>query len=231
MTGLSHASGDFVFLIDIDLEEEPELLSQFWNELQNNDNLDVVYGVQESRKGGWFEKYTGGIFWKIFNSLAHVNISENPLTVRLMSKNYIRNLVSFKEKELFLAGIFELVGFKQKSIEVKKDSKKSTTYNLTQKIKLLNNAIVSFSSFPLYLSFYMGSIISIFSFSYGIFLIISKLLLNNVTSGWTSVMVSIWFLSGVLLLTIGILGLYLSKIFSEVKNRPIIVKKAWQNNE
>ena len=228
MTGLSHAQGDFVFLIDSDLEEEPELLGQFWNELQDSNDLDVVYGVQESRKGNWFEKYTGGWFWKVFNKLAHVTISKNPLTVRLMNKNYVNNLVTFEEKELFLAGIFELVGFNQKPLKVKKDSKKSTTYGIAQKIKLLNNAIVSFSSFPLYLSFYLGLIISSFSFIYGVYLVTNKVFFNVVSSGWTSVMVSIWFFSGVILLTIGILGLYISKIFNEVKQRPIIIKKVYE---
>ena len=228
MTGLSHAHGEFVFLIDSDLEEEPELLSKFWNELQSDNTLDVVYGVQTIRKGSWFEKLSGSIFWKIFNKLSHISIAENSLTIRLMRKNYVINLNQFKEKELFLAGIFELVGFNQKKIEVSKKSKNSTTYDLRQKIKLLNNAIVSFSSFPLFLSFYIGLIISIFSFGYGVFLIFNKLTLGNITSGWTSVMVSIWFLSGVLLLSIGIIGLYLSKIFAEVKNRPIITKKIWK---
>jgi len=228
MTGLSHAQGEFVFLLDVDLEEEPELLGQFWEELQKSDDVDVVYGVQDNRKGGWFEKISGELFWKIFNKLAHIAIIENPLTIRLMKQNYVKNLVSFEEKELFLAGVFELVGFNQTFKVIKKSSKASTTYNVKQRIKLLNNAIVSFSSFPLYISFYLGLIISIFSFTYGGYLIVNKLFFNAITSGWTSVMVSIWFLSGVLLVTVGILGLYISKIFNEVKNRPIITKKVYE---
>jgi len=230
MTGLSHAKGGFVFLIDSDLEEEPELLAQFWEELQKGKDLDVLYGVQESRKGGWFEKWSGGLFWRVFNKLAHIKISENPLTVRLMNKNYVTNLIRFKEKELFLAGIFELVGFEQKAFPISKSSKNSTTYNIIQKIKLLNNAVVSFSSFPLYLSFYLGVTISSFSLIYGIYLVVNKLFFGMVSSGWTSLMVSIWFLCGVLFLTIGILGLYISKIFQEVKNRPIIEKKIYRKN-
>lgn len=231
MTGLSHAKGEFVFLIDSDLEEEPELLVRFWEKLHKDKEADVVYGVQESRKGGWFEKFSGGLFWKFFNKLSHVKIAENPLTVRIMKKEYVKNLVSFKEKELFLAGVFELVGFKQKTFPIDKQSKQFSTYNLLQKIKLLNNAVVSFSSFPLYLSFYVGTLISSFSFLYGIYLVINKLFFNSITSGWTSLMISIWFLSGVLLLSIGILGLYISKIFTEVKNRPIIEKRIYGDHD
>jgi putative glycosyltransferase len=232
MTGLLHTNGEYVFLIDSDLEEEPELLGKLWDELHKEKDLDVVYGVQERRKGRWFEKFTGSLFWKLFNKLAHVEIAENPLTVRLMKKKYVISLLKFKEKELFLAGVFQLVGFKQKPFSINKKIKDSTTYNFLQKMKLLNNAIVSFSSFPLYLSFYLGTTISIFSFLYGLYLIVNRLFYNTVTSGWTSLMVSIWFLSGVLLLTIGILGLYISKIFQEVKNRPIVEKKFYgKNNE
>lgn len=228
MTGLSHAKGDFVFLIDSDLEEEPELLSKFWEEIEGSDDLDVIYGVQQNRKGKLFEKFSGGLFWRIFNSLSDIEISENPLTARLMKNIYVTNLVRFNEKELFLAGVFKLVGFNQSELPIKKKSKVSTTYSLFQKFKLLNNAIVSFSSFPLHLSFYLGAIISMVSFIYGIYLVFNKLFFNNIASGWTSLMVSIWFLSGVLLLSVGILGLYISKIFSEVKNRPIIEKNIYE---
>ena len=231
MTGLAQAKGEYVFLIDSDLEEEPELLGRFWQELHQDKNVDVVYGVQERRKGGWFERVSGGYFWSIFNKLSHVKISQNPLTVRLMKLAYVNSLIEFKEKELFLAGVFELVGYKQTVLPINKKSKEETSYSVLQKVKLLNNAIVSFSSFPLYISFYFGLSISSFSFSYGIYLILNKLLYKTTTSGWTSVMVSIWFLSGVLLLGLGVLGLYISKIFQEVKNRPVTIKKAWKNYE
>ena len=100
MTGLSHAKGEFVFLIDSDLEEEPELLGKFWEELHKEKELDVVFGVQESRKGGWFEKWSGEMFYKVFNYFSGVKIPKNFLTVRLMKQNYVKNLTSFQEKEI-----------------------------------------------------------------------------------------------------------------------------------
>ena len=227
MTGLSHAKGEFIFLIDSDLEEDPELLGKFWEELHKEKDIDVVFGVQESRKGRWFEKATGSLFWKVFNKLSDIRISENPLTIRIMNKKFIENLIKFKERELFLAGIFELVGFNQRSIIVYKKSKQCTTYSLFHKLKLLNNAVVSFSSFPLYLSFYIGLLVVSFSFVYALYLVLNKILFNLATSGWTSLMVSIWFLNGVLLISIGILGLYVSKIFQEIKNRPIVEKNVY----
>lgn len=83
MTGLSYAKGDFVFLIDSDLEEEPELLGKFWKELQSEEDLDVVYGVQEARKGNWFEQWSGDLFYKAFNTISHVNVPKNLITCRL----------------------------------------------------------------------------------------------------------------------------------------------------
>jgi putative glycosyltransferase len=77
MTGLSHAQGDFVFLIDVDLEEEPELLGKFWQELQNGADLDLIFGVQERRKGGWFERVSGYLYFKLLNHLSNVKIPEN----------------------------------------------------------------------------------------------------------------------------------------------------------
>ncbi len=225
MTGLSFAKGDYIFLIDSDLEEEPELLGKFWAEMQKDDTIDVVYGVQEKRKGGWFEKVSGTYFWKIFNLLSSTKIQNNPLTIRLMKKNYVRALISFKEKELFLAGIFELVGFNQIPISIEKKIKGITSYNLIKKIRLLSNAIASFSAFPLLISFYLGLLVSLFSLFYGFYLIFNKLFFNAIILGWTSLMVSIWFLSGLLLLSIGITGLYISKIYSELKNRPVIIKR------
>ena len=230
MSGLEQAEGELVFLIDSDLEEEPEILKDFLEELLSDDSVDVVYGVQKSRKGKWFERASGNVFWKIFNILSHIKISENPLTVRLMKKQYVDSLIQFKEKELFLAGVFKLVGFNQKSLEIVKLSSDMSNYSLIKKLQLLNNAIISFSAYPLLISFYVGLLISTFSFFYGIILIINKLMFNSITSGWTSMMVSIWFLSGVLLLSIGIIGMYLSKIYSEIKNRPVITKRVYKGD-
>ena len=89
MTGLSYAQGDFVFLIDSDLEEEPELLGKFWAEMQKDDTVDVVYGVQKKRKGGWFERWSGEIYYKIVNKLGNMTIPKNIITARLMKKTML----------------------------------------------------------------------------------------------------------------------------------------------
>ena len=228
MTGLSHTKGNFVFLIDCDLEEKPELLEKFYDEFKNRDNVDVVYGVQEKRRGGIFEKISGGIFYQLFNLLSDVKITPNLLTIRLMNRNYVDNLTKHLEDKLFMAGIFEITGFNQVPIIVEKKSRDQTSYSIRRRISLLVNAITSFSDKPLKLIFYLGFLMIFFSGCYSIYLIAKKLI-YQIAIGWASVMVSIWLLSGVIIFSLGVIGIYLSRIFIETKNRPFtIIKKIYE---
>jgi len=229
MTGLSHAKGEFVFLIDSDLEEEPELLGKFWEELQNSEDLDVVYGVQESRKGGWFERISGDIFYNFFNKISHVNVPRNLITCRLTTQAYNQALVSHNEREIFLAGLWIISGFNQKKITVKKHSHSKTTYSFKHKLSVLFNSLTSFSNFPLKVIFYMGLFISSISFFYIFFIILRKLIFEVTLQGWTSLIVSVWFLGGLILVSIGTIGVYISKIFTETKQRPYtIIRKKYE---
>jgi putative glycosyltransferase len=223
MTGLSHTEGEFVFLIDVDLEEEPELLGKFWEKLQSSNNLDVVYGVQEKRKGGLFEKWSGDMFYTLFNAISGVNVPRNLITCRLATKKYNDALILHKEQELFLGGLLTITGFKQEHIVVKKLSHSKTTYDLRSKLSMMINSITSFSNYPLKIIFYSGMLISGISFMYILYILYQRVFLNINLEGWTSLIVSIWFLGGLVLLSIGIIGIYLSKIFIESKNRPYTI--------
>ena len=230
MTGLSHAQGKFVFLIDVDLEEKPEVLSTFWQELQNDKDLDVIYGVQENRKGGWFERWSGGWFWKVINFLSEVDIPANMTSLKLMKQTYVQELITYKEKEFFLGGISINCGFNQKALVVIKDSSSETTYTFRKKMALLINSITAFSNKPLVYIFNIGFIITFISFLFILKLIINKLFFDIAFEGWTSLIVSIWFFGGLIILVLGIIGIYLSKIFIETKNRPFtIVRKIYDN--
>lgn len=223
MTGLSHTQGDFVFLIDSDLEEEPELLGRFWKELQNSEEIDVIYGVQEKRKGGWFERWSGGLFYKIFNYFSEVKIPNNFLTVRLMTRNYVSNLIAFQEKEVVFSILTVLTGFKTKKVIVEKLSHSPTTYSILDKINLLFHIVTSSTAKPLWLAFNFGLLITLFSLIYIFYLIFHKFYFGIGIDGWTSVMVSITFFGGLIILFLGIIGIYLANIFIEVKNRPFTI--------
>lgn len=227
MTGLSHAKGELVFLIDSDLEEEPELLGHFHNEI--NQDIDVLYGVQYKRKGGWFEQISGQFFYRTLNYLTDLNIAENIVTARLMTKDYVNALIMHDEREIFIAGLWQITGFKQKSITIKKQSTSETTYTLRHKLSILENSIVSFSNKPLKLIFHTGLIISMLSFLYINMIVFQKLFMSIEIEGWSSLIASIWFLGGLIILFIGMLGIYLSKIYTESKRRPYsIIRKIYE---
>jgi putative glycosyltransferase len=225
MTGLAYAKGDIVFLIDSDLEERPELLETFWKEMMSSRDVDVVYGQQGTRRGNWFERTSGKVFYKIFNSLSTTRVPENVLTARLMKKNYVDALLRYKEQELFLAGVWAAAGFNQKSVRVEKMSHSPTTYSIARKTSILVNSVTSFTDKPLVYIFYLGSAISFVAFLLIGYLLFKRIFLG-VLAGWTSVIASIWLVGGIVVFSIGVLGVYIAKIFIEVKDRPYtIVKK------
>lgn len=227
MTGIQYADGELVFLLDSDLEEEPELLTLFYD-VFNKEKADVVYGIQKARKGGITERVTGAVFYSLFNALADVPIERNILMARLMSRQYIDELKKFSERELFLGGVFALVGFKQVPVSVTKLGKESTTYSTRRKLALLVNAITSSTKNLLIYVFYLGLLISFSSFVFTLYYLISSIFYKDYQSGWPSLILSIWFLSGLIILSVGILGIYLSKIFEESKQRPLtIIKKVY----
>ena len=232
MTGLSHANGNFIFLIDVDLEENPEYLSLFWETFNNDNTIDVVYGVQKSRKGNLPERIFGGLFWKLLNFLSDSSIPQNMMTSRLMTRKYIKSLLDYHEQELFLGGVMENCGFKQIPLYLQKQSTSKTTYTLRKKINLLVNSITSFSTKPLIYIFNLGIIITFLSSIYISKLIYNKLVYGITFEGWTSIVVSIWFFGGLIILLLGIIGIYISKIFIETKNRPYtIIKNKWSNKK
>lgn len=223
MTGLSHAQGERIFLVDCDLEEEPELLNQFWVKFENLKNVDVVYGVQIERKGFLFENITGAIFYKLFNFLSEYKIPANIITVRLMSKRYVENLTNHKESEILIGGLWSITGFNQVAFPVNKHHKGSSTYNLKKKFTILVNSITSFSSKPLICIFYSGFLVLFLSITYSLYLATRKLFFNLPVPGYTSIIISIWFLGGLIIFFLGVVGIYLSKMFIEIKNRPYTI--------
>lgn len=230
MTGLAHAKGERIFLIDIDLEEEPEWLLKF-NEQMDQERCDVVYGVQENRKGSAFERCTGIAFYKLFRKLTGINQPDNIVTARLMTRRYMQALLSHRERELNIGGLWIITGFKQVTQLVHKHSTSPTTYTLSKKLGHLVNAITSFSSLPLVYVFYSGLFIAISALLYIIYLFLRFFLIASPPSGYTSLIVSVWFFSGLIILFLGLQGIYLSKIFSEVKQRPYTIIRDIYRNE
>ena len=222
MTGLAQARGNLVFLIDSDLEEEPELLEEFYEALRAR-SVDVVFGVQNKRKGGFFERTSGALYFKVFNLLSTHPIPSNHITARLMTHEYVAALLQHQEREFVLSGLWVLTGYDQIPIMVTKHHQAGSSYNLIRKFSNLVNAITSFSSKPLILIFYLGLFILVISSVAACDLIIRKLFFGTLLAGWASVIVSIWLLGGTTIFCLGVIGIYLSKIFIEVKQRPYTI--------
>jgi putative glycosyltransferase len=221
MTGLEHSSGDVVFLIDVDLEEPPELLSNFFVKLREED-LDVVFGFQKTRKGKLVERLGGHAAWKFLNFFLPIKIPHSHSTVRLMTRDYVQALVSHKEQKTAIGGLWVITGFRQKGIEFDKGSRDGTTYSMSKRLIALLDSITSFSELPLYLIFYVGCAVIMGSMLMGAYLVIRRIN-GHLLEGWVSTMVSISFFGGLTVFSIGVVGLYVSRIFIETKGRPYTI--------
>lgn len=229
--GLSYASGDYIFLIDNDLETPPTVLIDYYNEIKNDETIDVVYGYQETRKGNFIEKKAGSIFWILINKLSDTKIPHNILTERLMTKQYVSELLRLQDANLFIGGMMYWIGFNQKGIAVKKGKREgASTYSLKRRAQLMLQAITSFSGKPLEWLFYFGLLISFCSIVFLIYLAFRKVIhQDEVQLGWTSIVAINILILGVISTFLGLIGIYIYKIFRQVQGRPnAIIKKTYE---
>jgi putative glycosyltransferase len=230
MSGLAHATGSKVFLLDGDLEELPEWLPKFW-QTKEITGADVVYGYQEvRRRGGWLDSELGTLGFVVLNKLTNLNLKPNLVTARLMSKEYVDSLLSFTERSLFVAGLWEAVGFNQVAVEVSKDRTSQSNYRFSWKLNHFIDAITSFSSKPLVWVGYFGLLAGLVSTGIVTTLVVLWWLREPVP-GWTSVLASVWLIGGMLLISFGIVARYLAIIFLEVKARPRAVVRSYGDGD
>ena len=227
--GLHESKGEYIFLIDSDLEEEPEWLSSFYNKLLET-GADVIYGQQKSRKGNYFEKISGHIYYFILNRILHFDHPPNMITARIMRRNYLNEVLKYEEREFVISGIWLHAGFRQLPFQIIKKSTSKSTYTFKKKISHLFNSATSFSESPLILIFLFGLFLFFVSTITSLFYGIKHLFFESLLDGFTSIVMSIWFLGGTIILIQGIIGLYLSKVFLEIKKRPIYVIKSIHSN-
>ncbi|MGB3655539.1 MAG: glycosyltransferase family 2 protein [Rivularia sp. (in: cyanobacteria)] len=220
--GIDFANGAAIIPIDADLQDPPELIGEMidkWHE-----GYDVVYGTRRSRQGdSWIKRFTANIFYKIIGRIGHVQIPPNTGDFRLLDRRAVEAVKRMPEKTRFMKGIFSWVGFKQTSIFYDRPNryKGTTKWNYWRLWNFAIDGITSFSLLPLKVWSYIGVIFSLTAFLYAGVLIIRTLLFGIDVPGYASLMVVILFLGGVQLLTLGIIGEYIGRIFEEVKNRPL----------
>ncbi|HGM5582793.1 TPA: glycosyltransferase family 2 protein [Pseudomonas putida] len=223
IAGLETARGERVLLMDCDLEEQPEWLSLFAETMQR-EQADVVFGVQEQRTASATSNFFGKTFWSLLNAMSKVQIPSNPMTCRLMTRRYVDALLSVQDRVLYLAGTFAWTGFKQVAVPLTKTSRLQTqasSYDLSRKLIQVADSFASFSAVPLTLLFIAGFFIWAGSILFALYIFVEKFLFpETILSGFTSIMISVWFLGGAMILGLGTVGLYVGKIFQEAKRRP-----------
>jgi putative glycosyltransferase len=222
MTGLSHARGDRIFLLDSDLEEEPEDLIRFHERFEQGD-CDVVYGVQEKRRGGFLQRLPGEIFFSLVQALSDQPLPRNSVSSRLMSREFVRALIRHRDREFMMLPLMQVTGFRQVPVAIRKLAIAPSTYSLRMRIEMAIKFLTTTSTRLLYLILYTG--ISLFALSA---LVITYFIVRYFgwgigVDGFTSQIVSIWFFGGLITLILGILGIYLANILAETKRRPYAV--------
>lgn len=226
--GFHAASGDAVVPMDVDLQDPPELLSDFLRKWE--EGYDVVLGVRRQRKSDTkFKRVTARLFYKIFNILCGKRLVPNVGDYRLMSRAALDALNSLPERVRFTKGLYAWVGFKQARVEYDRMSRVagSSKWNAWKLWNFALDGITSFSTLPLRIWSYLGMIIALFGFGYAVLLIMRKLLFGADVPGYTSIMVVMLLLGGLILISLGIIGEYLGRIFEEVKGRPLFVVRRY----
>jgi glycosyltransferase involved in cell wall biosynthesis len=224
--GLDASTGDAVVLIDADLQDPPKVIEQMlvkWEE-----GYDVVYGTRNSRDGeSAFKLASAKLFYRLLNSLSEVSIPLDTGDFRLMDRQVVDQLIAMPEKARFIRGMVSWIGFRQTSVLYERSPRFAgeSKYPLAKMLKFALDGILSFSVKPLKLSIMMGFISSGIAFAMLMYSIYVRLMTDHWVSGWTSLLVSILFIGGVQLISIGILGEYIARIYNESKGRPLYVLK------
>ena len=227
--GLKEVTGDAIVIMDADLQDPPELIPdmlKYWE--QGN---EIIYGTRKTRKGeSAFKLLTAKMFYKTLNALSDVEIPKDTGDFRLVDRKVIDVINNMPEHNKFLRGLFSWVGFKQMSYEYERQGRVAgkTKYPLKKMLKLASDGIISFSTKPLKLLGTLGVLSIVISVIILIYALISYAFkLNNLSAGWTSIMVAITFFAGVQLLSIWIMSEYIGRIYEETKKRPqyIVDKK------
>lgn len=224
MAGIDYCRSACAVIIDSDLQDPPELIEQLYAKYK--EGFKVVYAKRIQRKGEtWFKKITAKWFYRLMSRITNIDIPLDAGDFRLIDKKIIDKLKEMPEKQKFLRGQIAWLGFSQTYISYEREERLhgKTGYSFIKMLRLAVDAITSFSNFPLRLATIAGFIVSFIAFLIILYALYSKFILHRVITGWTSLIISSMFIGGIQLLTIGIIGEYISRINVAVKNRPLYI--------
>jgi dolichol-phosphate mannosyltransferase len=223
MAGLSQAKGNWIVVMDCDLQDQPKEISKLYD--KTKENFDIVLARRENRKDHFFKKLSSSVFSKMYGFFTDTKYDNEIANFGIYHRKAINSILSINDNIKFFPLFVNFVGYRSTSIIVEHAERDSgsSSYSFTKLISLAFNSIISFSNKPLKLFVKFGMIISILSILIGTYYIVEAFNNKIEVLGFTSIIVSIWFLSGVIITTIGITGIYVGKIFDQTKNRPIYI--------
>jgi glycosyltransferase involved in cell wall biosynthesis len=233
LAGLDHTKGDYVVIMDADLQDPPYMLESMLKFLETND-YDCVATYRVTRKGEPpIRSFFARMFYKLINKFTKVEIVDGARDYRMMTRQMVDSLLELREYHRFSKGLFTWIGFKTKYLDYENVERRAgeTKWNFWKLTKYAIEGIVSFTTAPLRLATIFGLGISLIAFLYLIYIIINTLIFGNPTAGWPSMTCIILFLGGIQLITIGIIGEYLARTYEESKKRPSYIISEYINND
>jgi glycosyltransferase involved in cell wall biosynthesis len=223
--GIDYARGNAIILMDGDLQDPPEEIPRLFDKFK--EGYDLVYAIRRKRKDSAFKKITSWIFLRMLKKISNVDINLESGIFSILSKRHVENMKKLREKSRFIVGLMSWVGFSQTGVEIERHERYAgrSKYSLFKLFRLAWHGVTSFSYIPLQLATYFGFGVATISFLIGLYMIYKKLFLGIPILGYASIIVSLFFLGGVILLVLGVIGEYIGRIYTEVQNRPLYVIK------
>jgi dolichol-phosphate mannosyltransferase len=219
--GIDHARGDWIVVMDGDLQDRPEDIALLYDRAK--EGYDIVLARRAARRDGWLKRTTSRAFYAAFRWLTDLPYDASVGNFRIISRDVADSFRRFSEQLRFFGGLVTWMGYRVTSVDVQHDPRFAgeTTYTWRKLFDLAVRTILAFSDKPLRLAIRVGFLVALAAFAFGIWIIVRALIWGIPVSGWASLIVSIYFVAGVILGFLGIIGLYLGRIFDEVRRRPL----------
>jgi glycosyltransferase involved in cell wall biosynthesis len=227
--GLDHARGEAVVVIDADLQDPPEVIPDLvaaWRE-----GFDMVYAQRRVREGEtWLKRTTADLFYRLMQSTGRVRLPRDTGDFRLMSRRAAEALIQLREQHRFMKGLFAWIGFPSKAVPYDRAPRHAgtTKWNYWKLWNLAIEGITGFTVMPLKIATYLGLVVAVFAFVYGAQIVLKTLIFGNPVPGYPSLLAVVLFLGGVQLMTLGVIGEYLGRVFNETKRRPLYIVERYE---
>jgi len=230
--GLDAADGEWAVVMDCDLQDQPEEIPKLYEKAL--EGYEVVFGKRIERQDNWFKKKASRLFYRIYDYFTGTSTDYTVANFSIISRKVVRGFRRIGEQNRFYPLFIQWMGYKTASVEINHSERKQgkSSYNIKKLVTLGTDAIISQSNKPLRLSIQFGFLIASASLIYGLYLFARYFFLDETVQGWTSVMVSIYFIGGLIFFNFGVLGLYIGKVFNEVKGRPLyLIRETTEDDE